>query len=169
MKKNNRINNELFYNISPFNIKPGHLDFLLKVYKTCHPVKPIISGNGTAAKKISAFVDFLQIKYMENNFIPLYTSNTTHFLNHLQDLSAFPGKLSLSQWILNAYTQTYFIKMTLKQLDKSLINTTDPKVADRISRCIKCILKNKNFTFNDLYYAYIKDVENYLVIGAHIL
>ena len=86
MKTENIIDNELFCNMFPFNIKPGRLHFLPKIHKTSNPDKLIVLGNDRAAEKQLAFVDFHLTKYMDNNFIPLFIKDTTQFLNHLLDL-----------------------------------------------------------------------------------
>ena len=145
MKKDNIIDNELFHNMFPLNIKPGCLYFLPKILKTGNPGRPIISDNGAAIEKLSAFVDFHLAKYMENNFIPSFIKHTKQFLNHLQNLSTLPNNnLLVMMDIKSLYTNTLHkagIEAVKQIMNKHSMN---PKLTYWISRCIECILKNNN-------------------------
>ena len=105
MKTENIIDNELFCNMFPLNIKPGRLHFLPKIHKTSNPDKLIVLGNDTATEKLSAFVDFHLTKYMDNYYIPSFIKDTTKFLNHLLDLPTLPdNSLLVTMDIKSLYT-----------------------------------------------------------------
>ena len=127
--------------------------FYLKYTQDWQSSRPIISGNGTATEKQSAFVDFYLTKYTDNNFIPSYIKSKTHFLNHLQDLCALTDNtLLVTTDIKNLYT--VIPHKDGVEAVKQIVNkhNTDPNLTYWISCCIECILKNTNFNFNDINY-----------------
>ena len=79
MKKDNVIDQNLYLSLIPTSPVPGRLYVLPNVLKQDNPGRPIISGNGTAMEKLSAFVDYHLTRYMSCNHIPSYIKDTTEF------------------------------------------------------------------------------------------
>ena len=71
-------------------------------------------------------------------------------LNHLQDLSALADNTLLATMDIKSLYTSIPYKDSIETV-KQILNkhNTDPYW---ISRCIECILKNNNFTYNDLHY-----------------
>ena len=114
MKKDNGIDQNLYLSLLPTSSIPERLYFLPKVHKQGNAGRPIISGNGSATKKLSAFADFYLTR-MSCNYIPSYIKETTDFLNFIRKIPKLPDDtLLVTIWMLKLYTQIFQTKMALQ-------------------------------------------------------
>ena len=95
MKKDNVIDQNLYSSLLPTSPVPGRLYFLPKVHKQGNPGRPIISSNGTATEKLSAFVDFHLTRYMSCNYIPSYIKDIIDFFNAIFKISKLSNDILL--------------------------------------------------------------------------
>ena len=150
MKKDNVIDQNLYLSLLPTSLVPGRFYFLPKVHKQGNPGRPIISGNGTATEKLSAFVDFHLWRYMSCNYIPSFINDTTDFLNFIRKIPKLPDDTLLVTMDVNAlYTNIphkHGIAAVQTTLNRNNVNTT---LTQWILRSIECIVANNNFTFNN--------------------
>ena len=80
-----------FKTIIPSDPNPDNIYFLPKVHKQVFPVpgRPIVSGNGMATEKLSAYVDHQLTPLMNRQHIPSYIRDTTDFLNCIRNITGF--------------------------------------------------------------------------------
>ena len=90
---------------------------------------------------------------MDNYYIRSLIKDATQFLNHLLVLPTLPDNTLLVTMDIKSSYVNIPHKDGIEAI-KQIMNkhNTDPKLTYWVSRCIKCILKNNNFTFNESNY-----------------
>jgi hypothetical protein len=73
--------------LTPEDPKPGRLYLLPKIHKENKPGRPIESANGHPTEKISEFIDFHLLSFVEN--LPSHIIDTTDYLKKMENLTDY--------------------------------------------------------------------------------
>nr|XP_039254344.1 uncharacterized protein LOC120331335 [Styela clava] len=156
MKEAGVIYDKLFKAMIPKKPKPGRLRLQPKIHKENHPSRPIISANGTATEKLSAYIDHKLTDLMCKEIIPSYVRDSMDFLNILKTIGNVPsGSLLVTIDVTSLYTNIPHvdgISAVEKYLKK---HSNDKREIPWIKEAVNMVLNNNNFVFNDNHYLQI--------------
>ncbi|XP_039261676.2 uncharacterized protein LOC120337843 [Styela clava] len=157
MKEAGVIDDKLAKSILPKDPKPGRLRLQPKIHKENHPSRPIISTNGTATEKLSAYVDYKLTPLMCKRVIPSYIRDSMDFLNHLQKIKTIGQEsLLVSMDVVSLYTNIPHndgIEAMEKYLNRF---SEDKQEIPWIAKAANLVLTNNNFVFDDQHYLQIQ-------------
>lgn len=147
------IDDKLYRGLIPKEAKPGRLRLQPKVHKQGHPGRPIISGNGMATEKLSAYVDYILSPIMNTDFIPSYVKDTPDFLNRIKDIGHIPtGAILVTMDVVSLYTNIPHLD-GLNAMEVMLNRTNiESSAIPWIRKAAQCVLTNNNLTFDGKHY-----------------
>nr|XP_039261668.1 uncharacterized protein LOC120337836 [Styela clava] len=157
MKEAGVIDDKLAKSILPKDPKPGRLRLQPKIHKENHPSRPIISTNGTATEKLSAYVDYKLTPLMCKRVIPSYIRDSMDFLNHLQKIKTIGQEsLLVSMDVVSLYTNIPH-NDGLEAMEKYLNRfSEDKQEIPWIAKAANLVLTNNNFVFDEQHYLQIQ-------------
>nr|XP_039256349.1 uncharacterized protein LOC120333064 [Styela clava] len=153
MREADIIDDILFKGITPKRPKPGRLRLQPKVHEKNHPSRPIISTNGTATEKLSAFIDYKLTNLMCKEVIPSYVRDSMDFLNILKKIDNIPpGSYLVTMDVTSLYTNIPH-KDGILAVEKYLSKyTTEKREIPYIKEAVNMVLDNNNFVFDGKHY-----------------
>nr|XP_039263152.1 uncharacterized protein LOC120339139 [Styela clava] len=156
MREAGIIDDILFKGITPKRPKPGRLRLQPKVHKKNHPSRPIISTNGTATEKLSAFIDYKLTNLMCKEVIPSYVRDSMDLLNILKKIDNIPpGSYLVTMDVTSLYTNIPH-KDGILAVEKYLSKyTTEKREIPYIKEAVNMVLDNNNFVFDGKHYLQI--------------
>lgn len=123
---------------------------LPKIHKKTSPPlgRPIVSGNGSPTKKISAFVDFLLKPYVP--LIQLYVRDTNHVLEHLSLLKRLgPHTILAFLDVSSLYTNIPGGDPGMWAVLRTPLQTLECEISNsEILRLLEMVLLRNSFRFN---------------------
>jgi hypothetical protein len=143
-----------------FNPQPRtpQLYLLPKIHKNKTPVpgRPIVSANNSPTERISQLADHFLKPLVQKT--KSYVKDTTHFINKVEALPAFPaGTILCTVDVTSLYTNipnAEGIRACKKQLETHRTEDTCPSNTN-ILRMLDFVLTKNNFDFNEKHYLQI--------------
>ncbi len=132
--------------------KPGAFYLLPKIHKPQRPPpgRPIVSAIGTPTERISQFIDFFLLPFLET--IPSYVKDTTHFLKIIEEIHRIdPNSLLVALDVDSLYTNVSLafarraIALALNLIRRGALHPTNQSLI----RLLDLIFEKNLFTFCD--------------------
>ena len=158
MVRNGEITNSVAGMITNTEVRTPHIYFLPKIHKGTLPPpgRPIVSANGCATEKISAFVDIF-LKPLAR-LITSYVKDTTDFVNKIDSQASLNhGTIIGTMDVGSLYTNIpndEGIEAIDRVLSKNRPSWANPKNGSIVD-LLQMVLKKNNFQFNGDHYLQI--------------
>nr|XP_039251129.1 uncharacterized protein LOC120328667 [Styela clava] len=163
MKEAGVIDDKLAESILPKDPKPGRLRLQPKIHKENHPSRPIISTNGTATEKLSAYVDYKLTPLMSNSLHPTikftfecstnwitFLDVKVHIINNKLETEIFSKETDSHQYLSPSSCHP---KHVTKNIPKSLFirirrTCSTNEFFDKHAKILKTYLTKRNYKEN---------------------